>query len=186
MFEKEKLLTAVLPVRQRPPEKNTRHIVYAADQNYIRHIGTSMLSVLENNHFPIHFHLLVSGSESYDFSIFNHLETINPNYAVTVYHLNTEYFTTLQTNGYFTIAMYYRMCIPAILGGISDTALQAKSCRLQRHRPLLQFRRITVQHPKLERFTNRQYITKQNRSRGKRQHPPIMPRPRHPQPYLYQ
>lgn len=123
MFEKEKLLTAVLPVRQRPPEKNTRHIVYAADQNYIRHIGTSMLSVLENNHFPIHFHLLVSGSESYDFSIFNHLETINPNYAVTVYHLNTEYFTTLQTNGYFTIAMYYRMCIPAILGGISDTAL---------------------------------------------------------------
>lgn len=123
MFEKEKLLTAVLPVRQRPPEKNTRHIVYAADQNYIRHIGTSMLSVLENNHFPIHFHLLVSGLESYDFSIFNHLETINPNYAVTVYHLNTEYFTTLQTNSYFTIAMYYRMCIPAILGGISDTAL---------------------------------------------------------------
>ena len=82
-----------------------------------------MLSVLENNHFPIHFHLLVSGSESYDFSIFNHLETINPNYAVTVYHLNTEYFTTLQTNGYFTIAMYYRMCIPAILGDISDTTL---------------------------------------------------------------
>jgi hypothetical protein len=123
MFEKEKLLTAVLPVRQRPPEKNIRHIVYAADQNYIRHIGTSMLSVLENNHFPIHFHLLVSGSESYDFSIFNHLETINPNYAVTVYHLNTEYFTTLQTNGYFTIAMYSRMCIPAILGDISDTTL---------------------------------------------------------------
>ena len=94
-----------------------------ADQNYIRHIGTSMLSVLANNRFPIHFHLLVSGSENYDFNIFNQLKNINPNYAVTVYHLNTDYFSTLQTTSYFTIAMYYRMCIPAILGDISDTAL---------------------------------------------------------------
>lgn len=89
----------------------------------IRHIGTSMLSVLANNHFPIHFHLLVSGSENYAFDIFNQLENINPNYTVTVYHLDTDYFSTLQTTSYFTIAMYYRMCIPAILGDISDTAL---------------------------------------------------------------
>lgn len=123
MFDKEKLLTSVIPIRTRQPAATVQHIVYAADQNYIRHIGTSMLSVLANNRFPIHFHLLVSGSENHDFDIFNQLENINPNYAVTVYHLNTDYFSTLQTTSYFTIAMYYRMCIPAILGDISDTAL---------------------------------------------------------------
>ena len=123
MFDKEKLLTSVIPIRTHQPAATVQHIVYAADQNYIRHIGTSMLSVLANNRFPIHFHLLVSGSENYDFDIFNQLENINQNYAVTVYHLNTDYFSTLQTTSYFTIAMYYRMCIPAILGDISDTAL---------------------------------------------------------------
>ena len=120
MFDKEKLLTSVIPIRTHQPAATVQHIVYAADQNYIRHIGTSMLSVLANNRFPIHFHLLVSGSENYDFDIFNQLENINQNYAVTVY---TDYFSTLQTTSYFTIAMYYRMCIPAILGDISDTAL---------------------------------------------------------------
>lgn len=123
MFDKEKLLTSVIPIRTHQPAVTVQNIVYAADQNYIRHIGTSMLSVLANNRFPIHFHLLVSGSENYDFNIFNQLKNINPNYAVTVYHLNTDYFSTLQTTSYFTIAMYYRMCIPAILGDISDTAL---------------------------------------------------------------
>lgn len=123
MFNKEKLLTSVTPIRTHQPAATVQHIVHAADQNYIRHIGTSMLSVLANNRFPIHFHLLVSGSENHDFDIFNQLENINSNYAVTVYHLNTDYFSTLQTTSYFTIAMYYRMCIPAILGDISDTVL---------------------------------------------------------------
>lgn len=123
MFDKEKLLTSVTPIRTHQPAATVQHIVHAADQNYIRHIGTSMLSVLANNRFPIHFHLLVSGSENHDFDIFNQLENINSNYAVTVYHLNTDYFSTLQTTSYFTIAMYYRMCIPAILGDISDTVL---------------------------------------------------------------
>lgn len=123
MFDKEKLLTSVISIRTHQPAATVQHIVYAADQNYIRHIGTSMLSVLANNRFPIHFHLLVSGSENHDFDIFNQLENINSNYAVTVYHLNTDYFSTLQTTSYFTIAMYCRMCIPAILGDISDTVL---------------------------------------------------------------
>ena len=107
MFDKEKLLTSIIPLRTHQPAATVQHIVYAADQNYIRHIGTSMLSVLANNHFPIHFHLLVSGSENYAFDIFNQLENINPNYTVTVYHLDTDYFSTLQTTSYFTIAMYY-------------------------------------------------------------------------------
>ena len=73
MFDKEKLLTSVIPIRTHQPAATVQHIVYAADQNYIRHIGTSMLSVLANNRFPIHFHLLVSGSENYDFNIFKQI-----------------------------------------------------------------------------------------------------------------
>ena len=123
MFNREKLVLETVHIRKREFIEQPKHIVYAADQNYIKHIGTALLSVLQNNTGPIHFHLLVSGSEGYDFNIFNQIETSNQNYAISVYHLNTEYFSTLQTTHYFTIAMYYRMSIPCLLKGIAHTAL---------------------------------------------------------------
>jgi len=123
MFDREKLVLETVHIRKREFIKQPKHIVYAADQNYIKHIGTALLSVLQNNTSPIHFHLLVSGSEGYDFNIFDQIETSNQNYAISVYHLNTEYFSTLQTTHYFTIAMYYRMSIPCLLKGIAHTAL---------------------------------------------------------------
>ena len=69
MFDREKLVLETAHIRKREFVEQPRHIVYAADQNYIKHIGTALLSVLQNNTNPIHFHLLVSGSEGYDFNI---------------------------------------------------------------------------------------------------------------------
>lgn len=86
MFDREKLVLETVHIRKREFIEQPKHIVYAADQNYIKHIGTALLSVLQNNTSPIHFHLLVSGSEGYDFDIFNQIETSNQNYAISVYH----------------------------------------------------------------------------------------------------
>ena len=69
MFNREKLVLETVHIRKREFIEQPKHIVYAADQNYIKHIGTALLSVLQNNTSSIHFHLLVSGSEGYDFNI---------------------------------------------------------------------------------------------------------------------
>ena len=175
MFEKGKLLTAVPPVRQRPPEKHTAHRLCSRIKITSDISAHLCFPVLENNHFP---HPLPPTGQRIGKLRLQHFQPSRnhqpqlcsnglPSQHRILYHP--------ETNGYFTIAMYYRMCIPAIPGKhqrycslsrhrrimlerhlrtlyhrpyrptrrgssryhIPRLYLQAKSCWLQRHRPLL-------------------------------------------------
>ena len=84
------------------------NIALAIDENYITPSGVLLFSILENNKSSnIHFHIFTTCCELDKFKEFKT--------NITIYFLNEDYFSSLQTPGHFTSAIYYRIAIPSIL-----------------------------------------------------------------------
>lgn len=85
------------------------NIALAIDENYITPSGVLLFSILENNKSSnIHFHIFTTCCELDKFKEFKEFKTNN------IYFLNEDYFSSLQTPGHFTSAIY-RIAIPSIL-----------------------------------------------------------------------
>lgn len=84
------------------------NVALAIDENYITPSGILLFSILENNKdLNIHFHIFTTCCELDKFKEFKT--------NITIYFLNEDYFSSLQTPGHFTSAIYYRIAIPSIL-----------------------------------------------------------------------
>ena len=87
------------------------NVALAIDENYITPSGILLFSILEKNKdLNIHFHIFTTCCELDKFINFKKFKT-----NITIYLLNEDYFSSLQTPGHFTSAIYYRIAIPAIL-----------------------------------------------------------------------
>ena len=87
------------------------NIALAIDENYITPSGVLIFSILQNNeNLNIHFHIFTT---SKDLDKFNHFLDFKT--KITLYILNESYFSSLQTPGHFSSAIYYRIAIPTIL-----------------------------------------------------------------------
>lgn len=97
-------------------KKGTRtNIAYGIDNNYVRCVATSIVSLKINNfNKNFIFHILAC-----DISEENRirLKILAQNYKITIiiYELNNDYFKELPTTKYWTRAMYFRFIIPEIL-----------------------------------------------------------------------
>ena len=87
------------------------NIALAIDENYITPSGVLLFSILKNNKdLNIHFHIFTTCCELDKFINFKKFQS-----NITIYLLNEDYFSSLQTPGHFTSAIYYRIAIPSIL-----------------------------------------------------------------------
>ncbi|MDY6549760.1 glycosyltransferase family 8 protein [Acinetobacter faecalis] len=87
------------------------NVALAIDENYITPSGVLLFSILENNKdLNIHFHIFTTCCELDKFINFKKFQS-----NITIYLLNEDYFSSLQTPGHFTSAIYYRIAIPSIL-----------------------------------------------------------------------
>lgn len=88
------------------------NIALAIDENYITPSGVLLFSILENNKSSnIHFHIFTTCCELDKFKEFKEFKT-----NITIYFLNEDYFSSLQTPGHFTSAfielpfhLYYKI-----------------------------------------------------------------------------
>lgn len=99
------------------------HIAFAADKNYVRHIGTAAYSVLSNNpNDSVCFHFFIEDISETDKEKFRLLAE-SFNFSIILYYLNTDFFNTLPTMAYFSAAMYYRLVMPTVLKQITHRFL---------------------------------------------------------------
>ncbi len=99
------------------------HIAFAADKNYVRHIGTAAYSVLSNNpNDSVCFHFFIEDISETDKEKFQLLAE-SFNFSIILYYLNTDFFNTLPTMAYFSAAMYYRLVMPTVLKQITHRFL---------------------------------------------------------------
>ena len=95
------------------------NIAFAIDENYIIPSGVLLFSILKNNsNLNIHFHIFTTCDDMDKFCNFKKF-----NADITIYVLNENYFSSLQTPGHFSPAIYYRVAIPYVLEGKVDNIL---------------------------------------------------------------
>lgn len=95
------------------------NIAFAIDENYIIPSGVLLFSILKNNsNLNIHFHIFTTCDDMGKFCNFKKF-----NADITIYVLNENYFSSLQTPGHFSPAIYYRVAIPYVLEGKVDNIL---------------------------------------------------------------
>lgn len=90
------------------------NIFFTTDEKYAKFTGISIYSIIDNNKKEyINFHLFVSGISLKDIELLKNLKTDYIN--ITLYYINSKFFSDLYTCGHFSQAVYYRLAIPNIL-----------------------------------------------------------------------
>ncbi|WP_312518568.1 glycosyltransferase [Anaerospora sp.] len=116
----EKLISAI-PVD--PVNTNTFHVAFGVDEQYIKCMGITILSLVKNNpNITFIFHIFYGSITQNDLDKLNKLVTDNKT-TVKLYRINQEVFNNLPTNGHITSATYNRLLVVNRLKNIVDKVL---------------------------------------------------------------
>ena len=88
------------------------NIVFATDENYIKHLSVAIISLLSNNS-NLNFNIFII-SGGFDAKNFKKIKSITEKYKVNLKQIiiNDDVFEKLVINYHFTKANYYRLLIP--------------------------------------------------------------------------
>ncbi|HMM19889.1 MAG TPA: glycosyltransferase [Selenomonadales bacterium] len=102
---------------------NAFHVAFGVDAHYIKGMGITILSLLENNpDIRFVFHVFHSSITPADYGRLNQLVSENPT-TVKLYQLNQETFRQLPTFAQFTSAIYNRLVVADKLKGVATKVL---------------------------------------------------------------
>lgn len=97
-------------------DKKGYNIAFCADDNYIKYVGVSIFSILENNpDLMLNFHLFVTEIAEEDKEKLRNISSNSKNFNLSVYYINTDFFKDLPISEHFSTAIYYRLVIPYVL-----------------------------------------------------------------------
>lgn len=100
--------------------KKSLNIAYGIDNNFIRPMGVSMTSIIENNKdINIIFHIFISEISKDNLTILKNFADIY-NITLIIYIINTDFIKELSYTEYFSKAMYNRFIMPIILKDVID------------------------------------------------------------------
>lgn len=129
MFKKENVIVKSESLIDCAEINYAAHIAFAVDENYLKHTGTTIFSIIHNNpDLVIHFHLLIDKITNEDLEKLKKLVNVpHVKCQITLHYLNTAYFDDLHICSYFSTAMYYRLIIPTVLYPFTDKVLYLDS-----------------------------------------------------------
>lgn len=103
--------------------KDTMHIAYGIDENFIHPMGVSMTSIVDNNpERNIVFHVMIENLPEFEkqkLKIFSQKHST----VIIIYFIDDRVFTKLPSTEHFTKATYNRFLLPKILNGIVDRVI---------------------------------------------------------------
>ncbi|HIF6208967.1 TPA: glycosyltransferase family 8 protein, partial [Enterobacter hormaechei] len=90
-------------------------VVYGVDENFLKHCGISMLSIVEKtSEVPLHFFIITDKSNEVEFS---RLQSIikNTQHALTIIIVSADALDVFPKNSIFPVSIYFRLLAPYLI-----------------------------------------------------------------------